>query len=150
MYKRILVAVDGSDTSEHALREAISLARDQQARLRIVYAIETVNINAGSEFSPPPDMEKWWADAGREILDKARNQAQEAGVEAETRLIEIDKLGEGVPDAIVEDARAWPADLVVAGTHGRTGLAHLLMGSVAEGIVRHCRTPVLLVRGSQA
>lgn len=147
MYKRILVAVDGSDTSERVLSEAIGLARDQQARLRIVYAIDEVNINAGSEFTTPPEMEKWWAEAGREILDKALNRALAAGADAETRLIELDKLGKGIADGIIEDANAWPADLIVAGTHGRTGLGHLLMGSVAEGMVRRSPVPVLLVRG---
>ncbi len=146
MYRRILVAVDGSDTSGRALHEAIGLARDQRAGLRIVYAIDAVNVNAGAEFSTPPDMEAWWAEAGREILDQARKQAEEAGVGAETRLIEIDKLGLGIPGAIIEEAKTWPADLVVAGTHGRTGLGHLLMGSVAEGIVRGSPVPVLLVR----
>lgn len=147
MYKRIVVAVDGSDTSNRALREAIGLARDQQAGLRIVYAIEEVNLAAGPQFTAPPEMEKWWADAGREILDKALSQAREAGVDAETRLIEIDRLGMGIAGGIIEEAKNWPADLVVAGTHGRTGLGHLLMGSVAEGLVRGCPVPVLLVRG---
>ena len=149
MYKQIAVAVDGSDTSERALSEAIGLAKDQQARLRIIYAIDETNVNVGSEFTAPPEMEKWWADAAREILGKACKQAQEAGVAAETRLIEIDKLGSGIADAIIEDAKTWPAGLVVAGTHGRTGLAHLLMGSVAEGLVRRCPVPILLVRGKQ-
>lgn len=150
MYKRIVVAVDGSDTSERALTEAIGLARDQQAKLRIVYAIDKANITAGAEFTPPPEMEKWWADAGREILDKTRNLAREAGVDAETQLIEIDKLGMGVAGGIIEDAKTWLADLLVAGTHGRSGLSHLLMGSVAEGIVRGCPVPVLLIRGKDA
>lgn len=147
MYKHILVAVDGSDTSNHALREAISLARDQRAKLRIVYAVNEFNINTGVEFVDPVEIEKAWSGAGREILDKAQNQAQVAGIHAETRLIEIDKLGMGIADAIVADAKSWPADLLVAGTHGRTGLGHLLLGSVAEGIVRISPAPILLIRG---
>lgn len=150
MYKHIMVAVDGSDTSERALSEAIGLARDQQAKLLLVLAVEKVNLNAGAEFAPPPEVEKWWEEAGRQILDKALGRAREAGVDAEARLLEIDKLGLGIAGALVEEAKAWPADLFVAGTHGRTGLGHLLMGSVAEGIVRACTVPVLLVRGTPA
>jgi nucleotide-binding universal stress UspA family protein len=146
MYKHILVAVDGSDTSDRALQEAISLAKDQQAMLRIVYAVDEVNINAGAEFVNPVEIENAWAKSGREILGKAQNQTHAAGVHAETRLIEIDKLGVGIADAIVEDAKTWSADLIVAGTHGRTGLGHLLLGSVAEGIVRICPVPILLIR----
>jgi len=148
MYKHILVAVDGSDTSDRALREAINLAKDQRAMLRIVYAVDEVNINAGAEFVNPTEIADTWVKSGLEILDKAKNQAHAAGVhDAESRLIEIDKLRVSVADAIIENAKTWPADLLVAGTHGRTGLGHLLMGSVAEGLVRICSVPILLIRG---
>lgn len=146
MYKHILVAVDGSDTSDRALHEAINLAKDQQAILRIVYAVDEVNINASPEFPNPTEIEQAWTDAGREILDKAQNSARATGIKAETRLLEIDKLGVRTADAIIQEAKTWPADLLVAGTHGRSGLSHLLMGSVAEGIVRICPVPILLIR----
>lgn len=146
MYKHILVAVDGSDTSDRALHEAINLAKDQQAILRIVYAVDEVNINVSPEFPNPTEIEQAWTDAGREILDKAQNSARAAGIKAETRLLEIDKLGVRTADAIIQEAKTWPADLLVAGTHGRSGLSHLLMGSVAEGIVRICPVPILLIR----
>jgi nucleotide-binding universal stress UspA family protein len=115
--------------------------------VRIVYAIDEVNINAGAEFVNPEEIENAWIKSGLEILDKAQSQAHTAGIRAETRLLEIDKLGVRIADAIIENAKTWPADLVVAGTHGRTGLSHLLMGSVAEGIVRICPVPILLIRG---
>ncbi|MCL4472285.1 MAG: universal stress protein [Sulfuricella sp.] len=149
MYKHILVAVDGSDTSDRALHEAINLAKDQQAILRIVYAVDEVNINVSPEFPNPTEIEQAWTDAGREILDKAQNSARAAGIKAETRLLEIDKLGVRTADAIIQEAKTWPADLLVAGTHGRSGLSHLLMGSVAEGIVRICPVPILLIRAKQ-
>ena len=147
MYKNIMVAVDGSDTSDKALQEAINLAKDQQATLRIVYAIDEVNINVGSEFPNPTDVEKAWIDSGREILGKAQNSASTMEIKAEAQLLEINKLGVGIADAIVQEAKTWPADLIVAGTHGRSGLSHLLLGSVAEGIVRISPVPILLIRG---
>ena len=146
MYKRILIAIDGSDTSDRALREAIGLAKDQQAMLRIVYAIDEISINTEPEFVNPEDIAAIWAKSGIEILDKAKNLAHTEGIHAETRLIEIDELGVWIAGAILEDAKTWSADLVVAGTHGRRGLTHLFLGSVAEDIVRHCPVPVLLVR----
>lgn len=149
MYKRILVAVDGSDTSDRALQEAINLAKDQKAVLRIVYAIDEVNINAGSEFVYPAEIVQAGVKSGHEILDKAHKLAHTAGVKVETQLLEIDKLGVRIADAIIQVAKTWPADLLVAGTHGRSGLSHLLLGSVAEGIVRICPAPILLVRGKQ-
>ena len=82
-------------------------------------------------------------------MDKAQRSARSGGVDAEVKLLETEVPGARMAEAIVAEAGAWPADLVVAGTHGRTGLNHLLMGSVAEGIVRGCPVPILLVRNPQ-
>lgn len=147
MYKHILVAVDGSKTSDLALQEAVGLARDQQATLRIVYVVDEVSIFADAEFISPMEIEKAWVASGRAALSKAKSLAQAAGMEAETRLLENEALGQRIADVIVQEARSWPADLLVVGTHGRRGLNHLLLGSVAEGIVRTSPVPVLLVRG---
>lgn len=146
MYKSILVAIDGSQTSEAALNEAIQFARAAGSRLRIVNVVDEVNLN-WSEF--PNTVELWnvLVASGRALLGKAASTAAEAGVEADTRLIELDRLGDRIPDALAREADAWPADLIVVGTHGRRGLSHLLLGSVAEGIVRVASKPILLVRG---
>jgi nucleotide-binding universal stress UspA family protein len=64
---------------------------------------------------------------------------------AETELIVIDTLNRRIPEAIADDAEAWPADLIVIGTHGRRGLSRLFVGSVAEGVVRLAAKPVLLI-----
>lgn len=146
MYKHILVAVDGSDTSNRALAEAIALAKDQQAALRIVYTIDEVNINLGTEFPNPPEIEAMVVKSGLEIINQAQDAACTAGVETSIQLIEIDQLGVSIADTIVRDAQDWSTDLIVAGTHGRSGLSHLLMGSVAEGIVRASPVPILLIR----
>jgi nucleotide-binding universal stress UspA family protein len=87
------------------------------------------------------------AKTGQDILDKAGAVAREAGVSAETALIKIDTLGQRIPQMIAADAEAWPADLIVIGTHGRRGLSHLFLGSVAEGVARVASKPVLLFRG---
>jgi nucleotide-binding universal stress UspA family protein len=147
MFKRILVAVDGSDTAQQALQEAIKLAQELQAKLRIVHAVDVVNLNLGTEFPNPIEVSNALTKSGQEILRKAEAMAQHAGVAAETHLIEIDTLGHRVPEMIAADAEAWPADLIVICTHGRRGLNHLLLGSVAEGVVRVATKPVLLIRG---
>ena len=147
MFKRILVAVDGSHTAELALHEAIKLASELQAQLRIVHAVDTVNINLGVEFPDPSEVSDAVTKSGREILSKAEAVARVAGIPVETRLIEIDTLGHRIPEMIAADAEAWPADLIVICTHGRTGLSHLFLGSVAEGVVRVATKPVLLIRG---
>lgn len=147
MFKRILVAVDGSHTAELALQEAIKLAREQRAQLRIVHAVDMVDTNLGTEFPDTSGILDAMAGGGREILRKAETVARAAGIPVETRLIEIDTLGHRIPEMIAADAEAWPADLIVICTHGRRGLSHLFLGSVAEGVVRVATKPVLLIRG---
>lgn len=146
MYRRILVAIDGSETSNRALREAIGLACDQQAMLLVVYALEGFSINSGAEFPSPEEIENAEEQYVLGMLERARHSARVSGVAAESRLLKIDKLGSRIADAIVREAIAWQADLIVAGTHGRSGLSHLITGSVAEGILRASPVPILLIR----
>lgn len=147
MFKRILVAVDGSQTAEQALQEAIKLAKEFGAQLRIVHVVDVVNLNLGVEFPNPVEILDAMTKSGQEILRKAEAVARAAGIVVETKLIEIDTLGHRIPEMIAADAEAWPADLVVICTHGRRGLSHLFLGSVAEGVVRVATKPVLLIRG---
>jgi nucleotide-binding universal stress UspA family protein len=147
MYKRILVAVDGSATGERALAEAIRLAAEANGQLRIVHAVELVNVNWDVEMPEPTEIWEWMTQSGREILRRAEAVARAASVNVDTRLIEITTLGQRIPEAIAAEADTWPADLIVIGTHGRRGLSRLLLGSVAEGVVRVAKKPVLLIRG---
>lgn len=147
MFKRILVAVDGSATAELALQEAIKLAKDLNAELRLVHVVDVININLGADFPYPPGISEAIAKTGQEILNKAGIVARYDEVPVETQLIERDSLGQRIPEVIAADAEAWPADLIVIGTHGRRGLSHLFLGSVAEGVVRAATKPVLLIRG---
>ena len=147
MYKRILVAVDGSDTSQLALQEAINLTRESGGQLRIVHVVDEVTFDLYQEVVDPGEIQKAITKSGEAILSKAQTAVRAAGVKAETRLLEIEKLGRRVADMIAQEADAWPADLIVIGTHGRRGFSHLLMGSVAEGVVRIATKPMLLIRG---
>lgn len=147
MFKRILVAVDGSDTAAQALQEAIKLAREMQAHLRIVHAVDTVNINLDMEFPYPPEFSEALIKNGQAVLRKAEAVVKKAGIAVESHLIEIDTMGQRIPESIAADADTWPADLIVLCTHGRKGLSRLFLGSVAEGIVRVASKPVLLIRG---
>ncbi len=147
MYRKILVAVDGSHTSDIALQEAIKLAREARAQLRIVHAVDSVNLNPDVEFPNPIEMVELMVNSGWDILHKAEAAAREAGVKAEAKLIKIDALAHRVPEVIAQDAEAWPADLIVIGTHGRRGISRLFLGSVAEGVARVATKPVLLIRG---
>ena len=143
MYKRILVPVDGSKTSDSALEQAIGLADEQKAELRVVYVVDEASIIAGSEYGDMIGVEKTQIDVGKRVLEQVKARCKNAS----TQILETDSVGQKISEAIVRDAQQWHADLIVAGTHGRTGLSHLLLGSVAEGIVRAAPMPVLLVKG---
>lgn len=92
MYKHILVAVDGSDTSKLALQEAINLVKEQQAQLRIVHVVEEVTLNIDAMYVLDAYQEAM-RKTGEEVLKKAEAVARESGVKAETRLLEIETLG---------------------------------------------------------
>ena len=151
MYQRILVAIDGSDSSFIALDHAVQLAMDQQARLQIVHVVELfrypVSIAGGYAFDPTP---LWNAlrDEGRRALSVAEAKARTAGIKAETAMLEVDDPSQRVATVIVNDAQHWDANLIVLGTHGRRGFDRILIGSVAEAMIRVAHTPVLLVRAN--
>jgi len=147
MYQRILVPVDGSNTSDVALREAIQSVGDRNAELRIVHVIEDVVPMWDVEFLNINEIREGLRQTGRRVLAKAEAVARDAGIKAETKLIEASPPGARIASMIAAEAKAWPADLIVIGTHGWRGVDHLLMGSVAEGVVRISPVPVLLIRG---
>jgi nucleotide-binding universal stress UspA family protein len=147
VYQRILVAVDGSKTSDRALHEAIRLAKDQGATLRVIHVIDTAPLSWDMDPIQMQEIHKTLRQVGQTTIEHAQATTQSSGIAAEARLVEIDIPGTRVASRIADEAKAWPADLLVIGTHGRHGLNHLLLGSVAEGVVRVAPVPVLLVRG---
>ena len=156
MYKRILVAIDGSVTSDRALREAIGLAKDQNAMLRLVHVVDatppaymmTETASAVTLHFPLAEYQKALQEAGEKLVTTRATTARDAGVNVDTKLITLGMLGERIYEAIEEQSKQWPADLIVVGTEGRRGVQRLMIGSVAEGVVRISTKPVLLVRGT--
>ena len=148
MYKRLLVAVDGSDTSNLGLREAIELAKDQHSALRLLHVIDLTMTYSAVEAPYVAEYKNALQVAGEKVLADCSVAASAAGIEFHSKLIVIDMLGQHIYDAIEEEAKRCPADLVVIGTHGRRGFRRLFLGSVAEGLTRVASKPVLLVRGA--
>ena len=147
MYRKILVPLDGSPTSQQGLKQAIRLARDDRARLRLVHVLDETPalgmLDEGVDLGPfLHDLEK----RGREILGRAKRLAEKSGVEADTAMAE--SAGGPAADAILRLAKKWGADVIVMGTHGRRGLRHVVLGSEAERVVHRSPVPVLLVRAS--
>jgi nucleotide-binding universal stress UspA family protein len=146
MYRRILVPVDGSKTAALGLREAIRLARNQRAKVRLVHVVDKMAIIGVTEvgMNPRPVLARL-ARSGRALLERARQAAKKAGVEAETALHE--PVAKRVADTVLGEAKKWRADLIVMGTHGRRGVRRMVLGSDAEQVLRLADVPVLLVRG---
>ncbi len=141
MYTRILVGVDGSETSLLGLNEAIQLAKATDGKLLLVHVVNEM-INA--EIVAYEKVLESLRQGGTKILEKAVAQVRGSGVACEHKLLEA--LGERPADLIVKEAKVWPADLIVLGTHGRKGLKRLALGSDAELVLRMSPVPLLLVR----
>ncbi len=148
MYKRIMVAIDSSATASKALKEAVQLASSLGAKLCIVHAEdESLLEQHGMGIGTYIDVEKAEAvirAAANRLLDDAAALAAAEGVVAEQRFFESGK--KRVPDLIAEGAQEWLADLIVVGTHGRRGFERMIVGSVAEKLVRVASISLLLVR----
>lgn len=143
--RRILHPTDFSSASRAAFKRALELARASRAQLVIVHVIEPTVPMVGEGYIPPQTYEAIEASArayAKRGLDKVVAQARKAGVRATARILEGT-----AHERIVRAARAVRADLIVMGTHGRAGLARLILGSVAGRVIALAHCPVMTVRG---
>jgi nucleotide-binding universal stress UspA family protein len=140
--QHVLVPIDFSATADRALAYAIALAQQLQARLTLLHVLDLTPVTM-DEMTPGmtatylDDLE---TDA-QHLLQASRERVQRVGLRAESLLVQ------GTPtQTIVDTASEQGVDLIIMGTHGRTGLAHVFLGSVAEHVVRQGPCPVLVVR----
>lgn len=137
----ILVPTDFSEYSKQALSYAEMLAKPFEAKIVLIHVIDTVSYVVSESVQWTTDVSTRVQASVQPMLDGLVRDAQKRGVVAESR------LSQGVPyDQIVKTAENVNADLIVMGTHGRTGMSHVLLGSVAERVVRLAPCPVLTVR----
>jgi nucleotide-binding universal stress UspA family protein len=147
--KKVLVATDFSDCSDAALMYARALAGQFGAQLHVLHnvefrgAVDVAGIGVYTTFSP---------DLLTELENDARDRMNGLLSDSDRALLKAQVVvgsGETTAQAIVEYAASENIDLIVLGTHGRHGLSHLLLGSVAERVVREAPCPVLTVRPPQ-
>jgi len=144
-FRKILVPVDGSPTSRRGLKEAVRLAKDQGAKLRLVHVVDEQPVLSVMETGVDvDDLCKSLVKSGHALVERARREAQKQGVDAGTAIYE--SVSGPPAEQILREARKWKADLIVMGTHGRRGLRRVVMGSDAEQVVREATVPVMLVR----
>ncbi len=146
MFKHILLATDGSSASDHAATMAISLARIHGAQLMVVYVVDPYPYLSMGEANPY---------GFQAYMGAAQKQAAQAHARVNTLCMQVQprvemqaRLIEEVTPAIgiVQTAKTEGVDLIVLGSHGRSGIARLMLGSVANKVVAESTVPVLVVR----
>lgn len=143
--KRILVPVDGSEGGQAALDHAIGLLDGHAAELLVTLAIEPIPLRLGAQVTLPGENVRMLADEQRLIAED--RLAQLEGELRERGLAVRTLIGTGAAnDVILGAARKHTADMIVMATHARTGIAHALLGSIAEKVIRGAACPVLTVR----
>ena len=147
MYKRILIATDGSPLSEKAVESGLSLAGLTGAS---VIALKVVPRYPRSYFdgSLPVDtsdikrIEKQWSDAAQVLVNKVKTRGSDEGVSVKTVVAKSDLVAE----AVIAAAKKHNCDLIVMASHGRKGLKRLLLGSETQHVLTHSHIPVLVLR----
>lgn len=136
--ERILVAVDGSKYSEMALEQALSMAKVCNSRL---FAIGVTDVPSRFLGELEPRLKEKLANETRQILDQVRKRIEQENISFEI----IERMGSQPHELIVQEAKDREIDLVILGTHGRTGLSKLIMGSVTQGVIGNAPCPVMVV-----
>jgi len=142
--KNVLVATDFSETSEAALRYGRALARAFGARLHVLHVADNIMTRYAFDGSVvlPPDVQADLENSAQAQLERLVGDDDRRDL----RAVAVVRTSNTPADSIVDYAKDADIDLIVIGTHGRRAVAHLLLGSVAERVVRTSRTPVLVVR----
>lgn len=142
--RRILCPVDFSESSDHAIHYAVAFATAYQAELHLLHVIHPPAYGVGADginIDITVQMTEYIEKTSRERLHELAEKVRTGYPNTQEQVVA------GVPFLeIIRTARALQADLIVIGTHGRTGLAHALIGSVAEKVVRKSPCPVLTVK----
>lgn len=146
MYTKILVPIDGSATSICGLNEAVRIAKSQGSQLRLLHIVNEFILDY--TYTPgiyANDIIDALREGGKKVLGEAQNLVQQQGIAPRCACVMLETIGGSAADLIIAQAKEWPADLIVMGTHGRRGLRRFAMGSDAESVVRSAPVPVLLV-----
>jgi nucleotide-binding universal stress UspA family protein len=142
---KILIAIDGSDFSQAALESVIARPWPTDTEVRVLNVVEPPSLLMGREMAgPDPEFEAVWKalrEQAKDLVAKATDKLRRSQLNASPELVEGDPKSQ-----IIDIAERWRADMIVLGSHGRTGLARFLMGSVSQAVVRHAHCSVEIVR----
>ena len=147
MYKKILVATDGSALSKKAVNSAVVMAALMEAELvalKVVARYPQSYFEGGLAFeaSEINRVEKAWVDHGQAIVDAVQKSAEAKGVKTKAVTVKSDVIS----DAIIAAAKKHKCDLIVMASHGRKGIKRVLLGSETQQVLTHTHIPVLVLR----
>lgn len=147
MYRHILAAIDGSETSAQALDAALQLARESGAELQPLYVVDVPPMVYDAPGYDPGIVRDALLEEGKHVADNALARMKRDGVQGTPQIVETNLVdGEyDIAHCILHAAADFKADLVVMGTHGRRGVRRLMLGSVAERFLRIAQCPVLMI-----
>jgi nucleotide-binding universal stress UspA family protein len=148
VWRKILCAIDFSPPSRDALLKASELAASSQAELLLLHVQEIPAVRAGLGMMPPPPKAPYELALG-EALKELEHSGADAAVIAKAR-VPVQMAQGSAPDEIVRVARERQVNVIVLGTHGRTGVKRAVLGSVAELVVRRAPCSVVVVRPEAA
>ena len=138
-YSKIMIAVDSSEYSMQAAKKGLNLAHQIGAEVALLYVVDESKAVGNVDAGVLPEQ-------AMIVLKKEVEQTLDELATMYNGETILKFMPEGLPkNDILKTAYAWGADLLVMGTHGRTGLLHLLVGSVAEYVIRHSKIPVMVV-----
>ena len=141
LFKRILIPTDGSDYTKAAIEKGIHLAKLSNAKVTAMYVVDQTSFVNFPMDSTIVNVYSLLEKEGNDALEYVKDRGKELGVEVTIKIEEVSPVKK-----IVEASKDH--DVIVMGTLGRTGVSKLLLGSVAERVVRHAYCPVLVVRAS--
>jgi nucleotide-binding universal stress UspA family protein len=147
MYERILVPTDGSDVAENAVEHALDIAEQYGAEVHALYVVDTDSMSLTLGGEQLDRIEQGRFDEMEEVKDKADAATDYVADRARERDLEVvEHVSSGRPhEKVAEYAEDNDVDLVVIGSHGRSGVRRALLGSVTERVLRETHVPVLVV-----
>jgi nucleotide-binding universal stress UspA family protein len=140
LFKKILIAIDNEPVAAHAADIGAELARLAGAEMAFIHVIDPELVNAADTGIQPAVFAASAKEEARKLIDDFRKR-----LPPQATALDFVQVGSPLTE-IVAAAKDWPADLIVIGSHGRAGIKRALLGSVAEGVMRHAPCPVLVVR----
>jgi nucleotide-binding universal stress UspA family protein len=147
MFKRILVAIDGSRTSQRAFAAALDIAATHGSVMQPYYVVESGPMYIDVPGYDPSTLHSSLMEQGASLAREAADAMKQRGVQGEVVTVEA-TAADDVSSLVIAAATAFNADLLVMGTHGRKGFQRLILGSIAEQCLRQATIPVLLIPSS--